>query len=658
MADKASILGRTLFTRVLAFSIPLVLIFASVILIFTFKEFRDRVNTETNLALSQGSMVITEFINRQFSHLETIASTRDLMEMDPESARISLESLLRDNPEFIELALVSPSGRELLHVSNYEFIAPGQPASHKVHLHFKEAMAGARSRSEIVFDEGRFNAYLAVPVRRSPAEIVGVLEAKIDLRFLSKWISQVSLGKTAILYIADNTGRIIAHPEPEFTLRQTDARTIPAVNEALLSGREVKPYGPDSRYKNLSGKRVVAGARYLDNAGWVLVVERDEKELLFYILPLFLSLSGAGILMAATGFLWYTRQVRSMVSEPISQLFAAIQEFETGKALTPFNLERKDEIGDLSRAFSKMAESLSSTIHELRLSQSRLNTILEHIPQGVYLLNSRNLIEYANLTVAKEMNKSPGDLIGLEVKSFMSSQYQPKYEEEWEKMKKELTPFSFEMEYLTGRGKVEPGMIFLSPIPGTDGAFIEAVLLGINLTKIKEEEERRTREEKLAFLGLLSAKISHELRSPLSAMGNSIYSLKKNLKNSEEEINRHLDMLERQVEASSHLISSILDFSRPKEPVFYPVSLNEVLQQALERAPLPLNIELAQNLDPGLPPVQGDALLLVQVFINLLANACQAMPEGGKISLRSLVKEDMVVVEVQDTGKGEYPLRL
>lgn len=656
MADKTSILGRTLFTRVLAFSIPLVLIFASVILIFTFKEFRDRVNTETDLVLDQGSMVIKQFINLQFSHLETLASTRAMIEMDLEPTRLSLESLLRDNPEFLEIALVSPSGREVLHVSGYEFISPEQPTFHEVHFHFREAMVGARSQSDIVFNEGRYNSFFSVPVKRSPVEIVGVLVAKIDLRFLSEWIGQISLEKTGIVYIVDKrSGKIIAHPEPEFTLRQTDAMTLPPVNEALLSGRETKPYGPHSRHKNLLGKRVVTGARYINNPGWVLVVEKEERELLFYILPLFLSLSGAGLLMAATGFLWYTRQVRSMVTEPISRLSTAMYEFETGKAPTALNLERKDEIGDLSRAFSEITESLSSTLQELRLSRSKLNIILENIPQGVFLVNSKFQVEYANATMGRELNKLSGDSLGLDVRNLISPAFYKIFEEEWERMKKEMKPFSIEMEYLTGRGKFEPGIIFTAPIPGLDGAFIEAVLLGVNLTKVKEAEEKRTREARLAFLGLLAAKISHELRSPLSAMGNSIYYLKKNLKNSDEKINRHLDMLERQVEVSSQLISSILDFARPKEPVFYPVSLNEVLHQALERAPLPSNIEMEQTLDPGLPPVQGDALLLVQVFINLLTNACQAMPEGGKISLRSLVKEDMVVVEVQDTGKGIEP---
>ena len=115
---------------------------------------------------------------------------------------------------------------------------------------------------------------------------------------------------------------------------------------------------------------------------------------------------------------------------------------------------------------------------------------------------------------------------------------------------------------------------------------------------------------------------------------------------------KHLDILEQQVDSSTHLISSIMDFARPKELVLNTVNLNQELQNALERVSPTQGVEVEQKLATDLPEIQGDSQLLMQVFINLITNAYQAMPQGGKLVLKTSAKDNLVLAQVQDTGTG------
>lgn len=654
MAGRFSSLGRALLIRVFILALVFAFISIVVIAIFNFNILKKDSTRDTTLTLSQSSIIVKEFFNHQFSHLETLALTTSIQSMEQESSKLYLERLLQQNPEFIRIALVSYSGQEIVAVSRYENIPRGSLRWHGEDTEFKEALAGKRGQGYVVFEEGRPTLEISVPVKRSPVGVAGVLAAKLDLHFLSEWLGQIKLGRTGVIYLVDRGGSIVAHSELPLATGGIQTLHFPSVT-AVLQGQEVIPYGPGSRYQNLYGERVVAGAIPLAPLGWGLVEEINEWEIIASTLPIALGMSASAISVIGFTFLAAVVLFRRRVIEPISALSRAVQEVEEGKDVRLLFLAKKDEIGMLARAFFNKQLTLNATIKELRQSQSFASTILANIPHGVFLLDPDGKIKYASSIVAKELNALPQDLVGDHVVKMMETDYREKFEEKWKEMKQKLTPFEFEMGYLTGRGKVEPGLISIAPILSPQGNLDGAVLLGVNLSKVKEEEKKRLIEERLANMGLLASKLSHELRNVLGAMSNSIYFLGQTLKDSEDKVKRHLEILGQQVDTGTHLVASILDFARPQEPAFYPISLNQVIQQALERVPLTQEVEVAMSLDPNLPSILGDAHLLMQVFINLIYNAGQAMPQGGKITLKTRAEDNLAVAEVQDTGVGMEP---
>ena len=105
----------------------------------------------------------------------------------------------------------------------------------------------------------------------------------------------------------------------------------------------------------------------------------------------------------------------------------------------------------------------------------------------------------------------------------------------------------------------------------------------------------------------------------------------------------------------NRIVEQILDFARSTEPRFAPVNINEAIEKLalLTRHKLQnQNIELQRELDQALPPVMADATHLEQAFLNLTLNAVEAMPNGGRLAIRTMREKSHVAIEFSDTGHG------
>jgi signal transduction histidine kinase len=173
---------------------------------------------------------------------------------------------------------------------------------------------------------------------------------------------------------------------------------------------------------------------------------------------------------------------------------------------------------------------------------------------------------------------------------------------------------------------------------------------------LREMQERLIRSEKLAVLGQLAGGVGHELRNPLGAIKNAAYFLNMALEQPEPEVRETLEILKREVATSEHIISSLLDFARPKPPIRRKVNINEVVQETLSRNGVPGNVRVIRKLDESLPAILADPDQLVQVFGNIIRNAIQAMLEGGRLTVKSKVsRPGWVSVSISDTGVGIPP---
>jgi signal transduction histidine kinase len=177
--------------------------------------------------------------------------------------------------------------------------------------------------------------------------------------------------------------------------------------------------------------------------------------------------------------------------------------------------------------------------------------------------------------------------------------------------------------------------------------------------KIIQTQEQLVRKERLAVLGQLAGGVSHELRTPLGAISNATYFLDMVLEEPTPEVQEALGILTRKVKTAEKIINSLLDVARDKPPARREIDLNHVVQEALSSTAVPERVEVTAQLDETIPTILADPDQLVQVFGNLILNAAQAMPEGGRLAIRSQISEPgWVSVSISDTGVGIPPKNL
>jgi signal transduction histidine kinase len=161
---------------------------------------------------------------------------------------------------------------------------------------------------------------------------------------------------------------------------------------------------------------------------------------------------------------------------------------------------------------------------------------------------------------------------------------------------------------------------------------------------------------KLAALGRLTSGAAHEVKNPLNAMTIHLELLREQLGAASDEVRHSLNVIKNEIGRLDRLVQGFLRFVRPQEFAPKPMDLNELVQQVvalLEAEWTGRNVRFELALVPDLPLVAGDEELLRQALLNVVLNACQAMPEGGVVRVGLEADADEVVtVNVADEGVG------
>jgi signal transduction histidine kinase len=177
-----------------------------------------------------------------------------------------------------------------------------------------------------------------------------------------------------------------------------------------------------------------------------------------------------------------------------------------------------------------------------------------------------------------------------------------------------------------------------------------------HLREVAALEAEMDRRKQLSTLGNMAAAVAHEIRNPLNAVSMGLQRLRAEHEPKEvEEYRTLLDVVQAEVRRLNSIVEDFLSLARPLslrvEPLAVPALLDEVvgLIQGEARA---AGIEIHRDVPRALPALQADRDRIVQVLLNLLLNALQAMPGGGRLTLAAQVSGDRLTIGVSDTGRG------
>ncbi len=174
--------------------------------------------------------------------------------------------------------------------------------------------------------------------------------------------------------------------------------------------------------------------------------------------------------------------------------------------------------------------------------------------------------------------------------------------------------------------------------------------------ELQDAQEQLIRREKLAILGQLAGGVGHELRNPLGVISNAVYFLQITLADADETTREYLDIVSSEVRDADKIVSDLLDFSRTRPAEKEKIAVSALVSQVLKRRPPPEDVEVVTEIPSDLPPVFVDPRQMGQVLTNLVTNAYQAMPDGGRLMIH--VSEDKGIGRRGDTGtrrQGDSP---
>jgi two-component system NtrC family sensor kinase len=220
---------------------------------------------------------------------------------------------------------------------------------------------------------------------------------------------------------------------------------------------------------------------------------------------------------------------------------------------------------------------------------------------------------------------------------------------------------SYPILYVRRDGEIIEGNLSSAIIHDAQGREIASVGIFVDISErldmesqLRETQEKLLQSEKLAAMGRLTSQIAHELNNPLYGIMNTLELLKTEVP-PENKRRKILDMALSETERLTELLRKMLSFSKPDEEERQMTDVNQVLDEILllvRKQLLENSVRISASLAGDLEKVYASRNQLRQVFLNMIANARDAMPDGGTLTVKSMEREDTIYVEITDTGTG------
>lgn len=288
----------------------------------------------------------------------------------------------------------------------------------------------------------------------------------------------------------------------------------------------------------------------------------------------------------------------------------------------------------------------------LKESEKNYKRLIELLPDPV-IIHKQNVIGYINKAGVNMLGaQEEEEIVGRSIYDFISPNYQDLATGRLKKLREENTPTNNVEQKLV---RLDNKMIFVeisSRLIIFEGKKHTCSIVKDVTDKKAKTESLLQNSEKLALVGILAAGIAHEIRNPLTSIKGFIQLFKSKYKGDEEYFNLILSELER----INLIVGEFLVLAKPAVMVYKEEEISSLIKSVvtlLNTQAILHNVQIVLDFDSDLPLVVCEKNQLKQVFINVLKNAIEAMPNGGVIDIKTKVKEnDKVSICFTDQGPG------
>ena len=472
--------------------------------------------------------------------------------------------------------------------------------------------------------------YLITPICR-PGSLIDTVVISFDIQDMAKsFLGPLKSGSRGYAWMMDEKGDLLYHPtQPEMVgrnLYKTDSSCFKChktfdVEKKIIEGRGdnfgryVAPTGED--------KVLAFSTASVGDSKWIVAVSAPytevtmsiKKSMKYYsllIIAIFLIMSVASVLL----IFFYRNKARSE------------------------ELERHEK--ELEKYAGELEQKVSQRTWELTAEKEKLNTIVSAIGIGIMLVDNQEMILWLNQTM-KDIAGS--DITGTHCREIFKD-YSIISSSEEKDMQTAVLSNLF--------GKSDRSFqVTTAPVKADDGGVHGYIKLIQDVTELKRQEEQMMHSEKLACLGRLTAGIAYEIGNPLT----SVFSFIQILKNMEkDEFKKEtIETIYFHMNSIADILTQLSAFSKIPPMELKPSKVNSLIEESLSLIQYDRrtqDITIMKDLASDMPMITTDASQLNHVFVNMVLNAADAMPEGGTLTIRSRVKNNSIVIDFEDTGVG------
>jgi len=340
--------------------IPLIIFSALSVSSFISKSIEDTYQLNED-KLETAKAEINKMIEKNFNTLHIIAKQPAIRNFDLDAAKSILVDAAKVNTDLIITLdnaegnqVVKSNDDDLTNVSEREF--------------FKQAMSGTEEYiSDILISKvtGKLNVVIATPVRDMNDNIIGILQASIELSKISDFVTELSKNGSNV-YVLSRQGTVLAHPNGEYVQNQEDFSALEFVQSGLAGE------GATLKTKNIQGEEVVVSYSLNDLAGWLIVVETPVSVAMssaYKLLNAIIAMFAISAVVIGLLGLYFSRRF----TKPIVNLSSVIKTIAEGD-LRDFDVKvnSKDEIGQVYHDLKMMNENLRELMGNIQTVASTL----------------------------------------------------------------------------------------------------------------------------------------------------------------------------------------------------------------------------------------------------------------------------------------------
>ncbi len=555
-----------------------------------------------------------------------------------ETAKRLVEAYEKNNRYYRQIYLINLDGQSILKVPEtaMDILVPLQDAAW-----YNDAMENELFLSDIIMDKPFSQSFVILSKRvydfEDKTKPVGILVFEIKLSAFTYFVSSLKIGSQGYSFLLNDKGYLIYHPDKELNFKKSFLKDGDENLSRLIKNMQSKKRGFGEYLFKKRKKFMVYTPCRIKN--WSVGITLQRSEFMADILKLRQSVMTFSALIIALIIVASLLFIKSL-TQPISQLITGARAIGSGDLDQTIHVESSDELHGLAMEFNNMAARLKKSMQEIVELKTFSDDIFRSVSSGIITtdwegnLTSINKSAKEIMSFSKDSKKSLSPGISRTLSLLMKT------------LGNKETIEHQVIDYLNHQGEPVFIEINTSLLNDSNGKVIGAIADIRNITLRKRMEELMIRVDRLASLGELSAGIAHEIRNPLAGMKTSIQVLAKKLTGNAQQV--LIEGVLSEIDRLNQIVSDLLKFSGPSPSFPGPVDIRIVLKKTLDllmEKIKKLNINIIQQYDHNIPDAFLDREQVQQVFLNLLLNAVNAMPEGGTLTI------SMQAVENQDRIK-------